>query len=161
MLIIAKHKIASLLLKIGDRAISSKFSTNRVLSNTLHRLLKKFLKMTAKTGKRQNCFYLLNHSRREISSKFSSTRMSKQYTILTFDKFSNSGHFEFSNFCQKWRSTNLLLTILSKFLMYRVSKQYNLPNCQNNFALVINMSYLEFFVIFMPIIICIKVLHAL
>ena len=33
--------------------------------------------------------------------------------------------------------------ILSKFLMYRVSEQYNLPNCQNNFAFVKILSCFE------------------
>ena len=49
-----------------------------------------------------------------ISSKFSAHRLSKKCTIGSFKKKfplpQNGGHFEFSNFCQKWKNTNLLLS---------------------------------------------------
>ena len=63
--------------------------------------------------------------------------------IVNFPIFAENGK------TQNWSISSTIgdETILSKLLMYRVSKQYNLLNCQNNFALVKNMSYLEFFVI--------------
>ena len=51
---------------------------------------------------------------RAISSKFSAHRVSKKCTIGNFQKKiplpKNGGHFEFSNFCQKLKNTNLLLS---------------------------------------------------
>ena len=51
---------------------------------------------------------------RAISSKFSTHRVSKQCTLANFQKKfplpKNGGHFEFSNFCQKWKNTKLLLS---------------------------------------------------
>ena len=41
---------------------------------------------------------------RAISSKFSTHRVSKECTLCNFPK--NGGHFEFSNFCPKWKNTN-------------------------------------------------------
>ena len=50
------------------------------------------------------------------------------------------GHFEFSNFCQKWKNTNLPISltvrdraISSKFSTHRVSKQCTLGNFQKIF----------------------------
>ena len=52
---------------------------------------------------------------RAISSKFSTRRVSEQYTLGNFQKNFPlpiyGGHFEFSNFCQKWRNTNLLISL--------------------------------------------------
>ena len=52
----------------------------------------------------------------------------------------NGGHFEFSNFCQKWQNTNLLISltvpdraISSKFCTHRVSKECTLCNFQKIF----------------------------
>ena len=48
---------------------------------------------------------------RAISSKFSTPRVSKQYTIPVFEKIcKNGGHFEFSNFSNKCENTKLLLS---------------------------------------------------
>ena len=51
---------------------------------------------------------------RAISSKFSTHRVSKECNLCNFPKIfpspKNGGHFEFSNFCQKWQNTNLLLS---------------------------------------------------
>ena len=51
---------------------------------------------------------------RAISSKFSSHRVSEKCTFGNFQKIfpspQNGGHFEFSNFCQKWQNTNFLLS---------------------------------------------------
>ena len=122
----AKHKFASISLTVRDRVISSKFSTHRVYE---HCILDNFQKIFpspkmaailnfrifAKNGKTQICFYLLNRARyRAISSKFSTHRVSKECTLCKFQKKfplpKNGGYFEFSNFCQKWQNTNLLLS---------------------------------------------------
>ena len=99
-----------------------------------------------------------------ISSKFSTHRVSRQTTLFNFQKkfplLKNGCHFDFSNFCQKWKNTNLLpqnsghfefwpkmqkhkfasisLTvqdrvISSKFSTHRVSQQTTLCNFQTNF----------------------------
>ena len=50
---------------------------------------------------------------RAISSKFSTHRLSQKCTQQFSKKFplpKNGDHFEFSNFCQKWQNTNLLLS---------------------------------------------------
>ena len=68
---VRKHKIASISLTIGDRAISSKFSTPRVSKKYTKPTLKKISKMVAilnfqifaKNAKTQNICYLLNHDR--------------------------------------------------------------------------------------------------
>ena len=91
----AKTKNSSISLTIRDRVISSKFSTHRVFKQyTLPNLQKKFLfpkmvailnfRIFAKSGKAQNCFYLLNHQRQ--SNFVPPSRVSKQYAMLTFGK---------------------------------------------------------------------------
>ena len=51
---------------------------------------------------------------RAILSKFSTHRVPKECNLCKFPKNfplpKNGGHFEFSNFCQKWQNTNLLLS---------------------------------------------------
>ena len=51
---------------------------------------------------------------RVILSKFSTHRVSAQCTLGNFQKKfplpKNGGHFEFSNFSQKWQNMNLLLS---------------------------------------------------
>ena len=50
---------------------------------------------------------------RVISSKFSTHTVSKECTLQFSKNFplpKNGGHFEFSNFGQKWQNTNLLLS---------------------------------------------------
>ena len=51
---------------------------------------------------------------RAILSKFSAHRVSKECTNVNFQKNfalpKNGGHFEFSNFCQKWENTKLLVS---------------------------------------------------
>ena len=70
----AKHKFASSSLTVGDRAISSKFSTHRVSKEcNLCNFQKNFpspkmaailnFQIFAKKGKTQICFYLLNRAR--------------------------------------------------------------------------------------------------
>ena len=82
----AKHKFASISLTVRDRAISSKFLTHRVSKKCT---LGNFQKI------------------------FPSPKMA---AILNFQIFAKNGktqicgHFEFSNFCQKWQNTNLLLS---------------------------------------------------
>ena len=82
---------------------------------------------------------------RAIFGKISTHRGSKECNLCNFPKIfplpKNGGHFEFSNFCQKWQNTNLAsisLTvrdraISAKFSTHRVSKQCNLCNFQNIF----------------------------
>ena len=77
---------------------------------------------------------------RTISSKFLTHRVSNQCTLGNFQKNfispKNGGHFEFSNFCQKWQkhkfaSISLTLrdrAISSKFSIHRVSQQSTLAN---------------------------------
>ena len=70
----AKHKFASIFLTVPDRAISSKFSTQRVSKEyNLSNFQKIFpspkmaailnFRIFAKNGKTQICFYLLNRVR--------------------------------------------------------------------------------------------------
>ena len=81
---------------------------------------------------------------RAISSKFSTRRVSEQCTLGNFQKTfplpRYGGHFEFSNFCQKCKNTNLLISltvrdraISSKFSTHRVSKQCSLGKFQKIF----------------------------
>ena len=81
---------------------------------------------------------------RAISSKFSTHRVSNKYTLQFSKNFplpKNGGHFEFSNFCQKWQKhkfASISLTvrdraISSKFSTHRVCKEGTLCNSQKNF----------------------------
>ena len=90
-----------------------------------------------------------------ISSKFSTHRVSKKCTLGNFQKNfplpTYGGHFEFSNFCQKWKNTNLLISltvqnrvILLKFSTHRVSKKCTLGNFQKKFPLPKNGGHFEF-----------------
>ena len=102
----AKHKFASISLTMQDRAISSKFSTYRVSKEcTLYNFQKifPFSKMAAilnfeflpKMAKHKFASISLTVRDRAISSKFSTHRVSKEYTLGIFKKFSPP---------QKWRN---------------------------------------------------------
>ena len=119
----AKHKFASISLTVRDRAISSKFSTPRVSEQcTLGNFQKKFplpkngghFEFLPKMRKHKFASISLTVRDRAISSKFSTPRVSEKCTLGNFQKKfplpKNGGHFEFSNFCQKWQNTNLLLS---------------------------------------------------
>ena len=121
----AKHKFASISLTVRDRAISSKFSTHRVSKEcNLCNFSKnfplpkngghfEFFEFLPKMAKHKFASISLTVRDRAISSKFSTHRVSKECNICNFQKISppqNGGHFEFSNFCQKWQNTNLLLS---------------------------------------------------
>ena len=128
----AKHKFASISLTVRDRAISSKFSTHRVskecnlcnfqkifpspkMAAILNfRIFAKNGKTLPKMAKHKFASISLTMRDRAISSKFSTHRVSKECTLCNFPKNcplpKNGGHFEFSNFCQKWQNTNLLLS---------------------------------------------------
>ena len=121
----AKHKFASISLTVRDRAISSKFSTHRVSKEcNLCNFQKIFpspkmaailnFRIFAKNAKHKFASISLTVRDRAISSKFSTHRVSKECNICNFSKKfplpKNGGHFEFSNFCQKWQNTNLLLS---------------------------------------------------
>ena len=79
---------------------------------------------------------------RAISSKFSTHRVSKEYTLCNFRKIfpspKNGGHFEFSNFLPKmakheFSSVSLTVrdrAISSKFSNHRLSEQCTLGNFQ-------------------------------
>ena len=120
----AKHKFASISLTMWDRAISSKFSTHRVSKEcNLYNFQKNFpspkmlailiFRIFAKMAKHKFASISLTVRDRAISSKFSTHRVSKQCNLCNLKKKTlpkNGGHFDFSNFCQKWQNTNLLLS---------------------------------------------------
>ena len=94
---------------------------------------------------------------RAISSKFSTHRVSQETTLCKFQKKKNplpknSGHFEFSNFCQKCKkhkcaSVSLTMqdrAILLKFSTYMVSKQSTPANFQKFFLSLKMMAILNF-----------------
>ena len=68
----------------------------------------------AKNGKTQICLYLLNRARYSDFVEILDPQGIKGMYSLQFSKnfplLKNGGHFEFSNFCQKWQNTNLLLS---------------------------------------------------
>ena len=109
-------------LTVCDTAISLKFSTHRVSEQcTLGNFQKIFLfpHMTAilnfcQKWKNTNLLISLTVCDTAISLKFSTHRVSKQCTLGNFQKKfllpKNGGHFEFSNFCQKLKNRNLLLS---------------------------------------------------
>ena len=116
-----KTKFTSIPLTVRDRAISSKFSTHRVSKEcNLYNLQKIFpspkmaaiLNFWPKMAKHKFASISLTMRDRAISSKFSTHRVSKNVIFAIFKKISPShgGHFEFSNFCQKWQNTNLFLS---------------------------------------------------
>ena len=150
----AKHKFASISLTVWDRAISSKFSTHRVSKEcTLCNFPKKFplpkngghFEFLPKMAKHKFPSISLTVRDRAISSKFSTHRVFKECNLYNFQKKfplpKNGGHFEFSNFCQKWQKhkfASISLTmrdraISSKFSTHRVSKECNLCNFQKIF----------------------------
>ena len=114
----AKHKFATISLTVRDRAISSKFSTHRVSEQcTLGNFQKKkfplpkndgHFEFLPKMAKHKFASISLTVRDRAISSKFSTHRVSEQCTLANFQKKfplpKNGGHFEFSNFCQKWQT---------------------------------------------------------
>ena len=67
-----------------------------------------------KMEKHKFAFICLTMRDRAILSKFSTQRVTEQCTLGNFQKNfplpKNGGHFEFSNFGQKWQNTNLLLS---------------------------------------------------
>ena len=91
-----KHKIFTISLTVGDRAISAKFSTPRVFKNYIWQLFKKFSKMAAilnfqifaKNGKHKIFAISLTVGDRAISAKFSTPRVCKNYKWQLFKKFS-------------------------------------------------------------------------
>ena len=91
-----KHKIFTISLTVGDRAISAKFSTPRVFKNYIWQLFKKFSKMAAilnfqifaKNGKHKIFAISLTVGDRAISAKFSTPRVFKNYIWQLFKKFS-------------------------------------------------------------------------
>ena len=153
----AKHKFASMSLTVRDRAISSKFSTHRVSEQcTLANFQKKFplpknighfvfSNFCQRMEKHKFDTIYLTVRDRAISSKFSIHRVSEKCTVGNFQKNfplpTYGGHFEFSNFCQKWgknKFASISLTvrdraISSKFSTHRVSKQCTLGNFQKIF----------------------------
>ena len=92
-----KHKIFTISLTVGDKAISAKFSTPRVFKNYIWQLFKKFSKMAAilnfrifaKNGKQKIFAISLTVGDRAISAKFSTPRVFKNYIWQLFKKFSN------------------------------------------------------------------------
>ena len=119
----AKHKFPSISLTVRDRAISSKFSTHRVFKEcNLYNFQKKFplpkngghFEFLPKMAKHKFPSISLTVRDRAISSKFSTHRVFKECNLYNFQKNfplpKNGGHFEFSNFCQKWQNINLLLS---------------------------------------------------
>ena len=121
----AKHKFASISLTVRDRAISSKFSAHRVSKECTLAILKKnfppqkwrpfwIFEFLPKMAKHEFASISLTVRDRAISSKFSTHRVSKECTLCNFQKIFPSpkygGHFDFSNFCQKWENTKLLLS---------------------------------------------------
>ena len=98
----------------------------------------------AKMAKHEFASISLTVRDRAISAKFSIHRVSEECTLGNFQKKfplpKNGGHFEFSNFCQKWENefASISLTvrdraISSKFSTHRVSKECNLCNFQKIF----------------------------
>ena len=120
----AKHKFASISLTVRDRAISSKFSTHRVCKEgTLCNSQKIsppqkwqpfcIFGFLPKMAKHKIASISLTVRDRAISSKFLTHRVSKEGTLQFSKKFplpKNGGHFVFSDFCQKWQNTKLLLS---------------------------------------------------
>ena len=97
----AKHKIDCISLTVRDRAISSKFSANRVYKKcTLGNFQKIFLfphmaailnfRIFAQMAKHKIDCISLTVRDRAISSKFSAHRVSEQCTLCNFQKFSSS-----------------------------------------------------------------------
>ena len=110
---------------LRNGAISSKFSTPGVSKERTFCNFQKIFpspKMTAilnfrffaKKGKTQNCLYLLNRVREsdfvEIFDPQGITGMYSWQFSKNFPLPKNGGHFEFSNFCQKWKNAKLLLS---------------------------------------------------
>ena len=73
-----------------------------------------FFEFLPKMAKHKFASISLTMQDRAIFSKFPTHRVSEQCTFGNFQtKFplpKHGGHFEFSNFCQKWKNTNLLLS---------------------------------------------------
>ena len=122
-----KHKFASVSLTMQDTAILSKLSTHRISQQTILCNFQKKnplppkmeailnFKIFAQNGKTQICFCLLNHARySDFVETFYPQDISANYSLQFSKKKSsppkNGGHFEFSNFCQKSKNTNLLLS---------------------------------------------------
>ena len=84
---------------------------------------------------------------RAISSNFLPTGYPRNVLWVIFKKTfplpKNGSHFEFSNFCQKWKkrkfaSISLIVrdrVISLKYLTHRVSEQCTIGNFQKNFTL--------------------------
>ena len=118
---VRKHKIASISLTVGDRAISSKFSTPRVPKKyTMTHFWKNFQKwrpfwiFVEKVRKHKNASISLTVGDRAISSKFSTPRVSKNYTKLTLlKKFSKMAAI--LNFRRKSVKTQNFLYLLNRW----------------------------------------------
>ena len=103
--------------------ISSKFSTHRVSKECTNVNFQKnfpipknggHFEFSPKMAKHKIACISLTVGDRAILSKFSAHRVSKECTNVNFQKNfplpKNGGHFEFSNFCQKWENTKLLVS---------------------------------------------------
>ena len=67
----------------------------------------------AKNGKTRICFYLLNRVTERFRRNFRPTGYPSNVLLAIskdFPLLKNGGHFKFSNFCQKWQNTKLLLS---------------------------------------------------
>ena len=121
----AKHKIASISLTVRDRAISSQFSTHRVCKEGTPCNFQKIFpspKMAAilnfwifakKMAKHKLAFISLTMRESNFIEIFDPQGISGIYSFQFSKNFplpKNGGHFEFSNFCQKWQNTKLLLS---------------------------------------------------
>ena len=153
-----KHKFASISLTVRDRAISSKFSTHRVLLAIFKKISPPqkwrpfcIFEFLPKMAKQKFASISLTVRDRVISSEFSTHRV----LLAIFKKFpllKNGGHFVFSNFCQKMEKHKFATisvtvrdrAISSKFSTHRVSKQCTLGNFQKKFPLPKNGSHFEF-----------------
>ena len=92
------------------------------LRNVIFAIFKKFpllkngghFEFSPKMAKHKFASISLTVRDRAISSKFSTHRVSEHCTLGNFQKNfplpKNGGHFEFSNFSQKWQNTKLLLS---------------------------------------------------
>ena len=117
-----KHKFASISLTVRDRAISSKFAIHWVSEKcTLGNFQKNFplpkngshFEFLPKMAKHKFAFISLTLRDSDFVEIFDPQGVRAMYSWQFSKNFplpQNSGHFKFSNFCQKWQNTNLLLS---------------------------------------------------
>ena len=124
------HKFASISLTVRDRAIFVEifdpqivFLRNAICGRNFRKNRSSppqkwrpfwIFEFLPKMAKHKFASISLTVRDRAISSKFSTHRVSKECNLCQVSKNfplpKNGGHFEFSNFCQKWQNTNLLLS---------------------------------------------------